>query len=73
MYLDIYPFEVIEKICAGYIVNCTDRQKGETLYVNGMNVHEYAELLMLAEKDKTNRFKFFIYDKTGEKDGEKDA
>lgn len=62
MYRDIFVFEVMQYIKTGQVVNVTDRQKGETLYVNGMNVQEFAELIMQAENDETNRFKFYVYE-----------
>ena len=63
MYRDIFVFEVMQYIKTGQVVNVTDRQKGETLYVNGMNVHEFAELIMAAESDETNSFKFYVYER----------
>ena len=63
MYMDIFPWEILGKIKDGQIVNVTDRLKGETFYVNGMNLNEFAELLNEAEKDAIGRFKFFVYEK----------
>ena len=62
MYRDIFACEVMQYLKAGQVVNVTDRQKGETLYVNGMNVREFAELIASAENDNTNRYKFYVYE-----------
>lgn len=66
MYQDIYPWEILGKIKSGQIVNVTDRLKGETFYVNGMNVNEFAELMNDAEADKIRRFQFYVYEKQEE-------
>ena len=66
MYMDIFPWEILGKIKSGRIVNVTDRLKGETFYVNGMNVNEFAELMNDAEADKTGRFQFYVYEKQEE-------
>ena len=63
MYQDIFTWEILGKIKAGQIVNVTDRMKGETLYVNGMTVNEFAELMNEAENDKIGRFHFYVYTK----------
>lgn len=62
MYIKIYPFDVMTYLKSGHVVNVTDRQKGETLYVNGMNMNEYASLMKEAEADKTGRFDFYVYE-----------
>ena len=62
MYRDIFACEVMQYLKTGQVVNVTDRQKGETLYVNGMNVREFAELIASAENDNTNRYKFYVYE-----------
>ena len=61
MYRDIYDFHVLDEIKKGMLVCCTDRQKGENFYCNGMTVSDLIELLMQAEADKTNRFQFYTY------------
>ena len=63
MYQDIFTWEILGKIKSGQIVNVTDRMKGETLYVNGMTVNEFAELMNEAENDKICRFQFYVYEK----------
>ncbi len=63
MYQDIFTWEILGKIKSGQIVNVTDRMKGETLYVNGMTVNEFAELMNEAENDKIGRFQFYVYEK----------
>ena len=70
MYLDIYPWEVSEKMKSGMVVCCTDRMKGENFYLNGMTASEFFMFMQDAEKDQMNRFKFYTYDK---KEDEQDA
>ena len=63
MYRDIYPWEIMPLLKSGQIVNVTDRQSGETLFCNGMQVSDFADILTKAENDKENRYQFFIYEK----------
>ena len=66
MYREIYAFDVMNYLKSGQVVNVTDRQKGETLYINGMTMNEYASLMKEAENDKTGRFNFYGYEKEDE-------
>ena len=66
MFRNVYPFDVVHLIKSGQIVSVTDRQTGETLYCNGMQVSDFAALLNAAENDKANRYQFFIYEKAQE-------
>ena len=70
MYLDVYPWEVADKIKSGAVVCCTDRMKGDNFYLNGMTASEFFMFMQDAEKDQTNRFKFYTYEK---KEVEQDA
>ena len=67
MYLDIYPWEVADKIKSGEVVCCTDRQKGDNFYLNGMTASEFFMFMQDAENDQTNRFKFYTYEKKEDK------
>lgn len=66
MYHDVYVWNVLDEIKNGKIVCCTDRQKGDNLYCNGMVVADLFELLAKADADKTKRFQFYFYDEVKE-------
>lgn len=66
MFMCIGLWEIMNYIESGDIVSCTDRQKGETFYVNGMVVSDYAELIKAAKADKISRYEFFVYMKKEE-------
>lgn len=70
MYIDIYLWDVANEMKSGKIVCCTDRQKGDTFYLNGLTAQEYYLFMDEAMRDQTNRFKFFTYKK---KEAEQDA
>ena len=72
MYHDVYVWNVLDEIKKGKLVCCTDRQKGDNLYCNGMVVSDLFELLAKADADKTKRYQFYYYDDC-EKEAEQDA
>ena len=61
MYKDIYDFNVLREIESGALVCCTDRQKGENFYCNGMIVSDLIAMLKDADADQTNRYQFYKY------------
>ena len=68
MYHNLYAFDVSEAIRSGKIVCCTDRMKGDTFYLNGMNAQEYHMFMAEAMRDRTNRFDFYTYEKEEKQD-----
>lgn len=70
MYYTIYCWNVFDKLKDGKLVCCTDRMKGDNFYLNGMTASDFFMFMQDAEKDQTNRFKFYTYEK---KEAEQDA
>lgn len=68
MYYTIYCWNVFDKLKDGKLVCCTDRQKGENFYCNGMVVSDLLDLLYAAKDDKTERYQFYYYEKEAEQD-----
>ena len=66
MYRKIYAFEILERLEDGLLINCTDRQRGETFFLNGMTVTDCLALIAEARADNTNRYDFFVYEKETE-------
>lgn len=70
MYREIYTWNVMDEIEKGKLVCCSDWQKGENLFCNGMTVNDLIELLRSAKYDKSNRYHFYYYE---EENNEKDS
>lgn len=70
---DVYYFHVMDVIKRGQVVCCTDRQKGDNFYCNGMIVTDLIQLISDAGEDKTNRYQFYTYTIKEVEEGEKDA
>lgn len=72
MYISVYEWNVLDKIKDGKLVCCTDRQKGDNVYCNGMVVSDLLDLIAAAKADTTERFQFYYYEEIN-KEVEQDA
>jgi hypothetical protein len=66
MYYDVYYWNVLDEIKNGKLVCCTDRQKGENFYCNGMVVTDLFNLIAQADADKKKRFQFYYFEEKKE-------